>query len=166
MIGFRRFAWIVFATGLGTSASCSPARPDLPAAAAAVLSADSAWAVAAERGDVAASAEFVAEDGIMFPPGAPPVVGRAAARQFMQEATGIPGFSVTWQSDTVIVAAGGDLAYAIGRSRYTFADSTGAIDTMHAKAVSVWRRESDGRWRAVVDIWNEAPELPPIRPAP
>ncbi|MEO6444006.1 MAG: hypothetical protein ABIP66_02435 [Gemmatimonadaceae bacterium] len=48
------------------------------------------------------------------------------------------------------------------RSRYTFPDSTGAVDTRHAKAPGVRRREPDGRWGAVADIWNEAPELPRI----
>ena len=140
------------------------AAPDHAAARVAVLAADSAWAAAAAAGDLDASVSALASDGIMFPPGGPPVMGRAAVRRHMQEALAIPGFSVTWQSDTVIVAASGDLAYALGRSRYTFPDSAGGVDTVHAKAVSIWRREPDGRWRAVVDIWNGAPALPPIRP--
>lgn len=139
------------------------ARPE--DAAAAVLAADSAWAAAAAAGQLEASVAAVAADGIMFPPGAPPVIGRTAVRQFMQEAMAIPGFGVTWQSDTVVVAESGELAYAIARSRYTFPDSAGGMDTMYAKAVSVWRRDPDGIWRAVVDIWNEAPRLEdPILP--
>jgi ketosteroid isomerase-like protein len=146
--------------------SCAPASPDPAAAVVAVRAADSAWSAAAGAGDLEASAGAVAADGIMFPPGAPPVIGRAAARRFMQESMAIPGFSASWETDTVVVAASGDLAYAIGRSRYTFPDSAGGLDTMYAKAVSVWRLESDGEWRAVLDIWNEAPALPPILPAP
>ena len=147
-----------------TASGCASA--DVPAQnpGAAVRRADSAWAAAAAAGNLEASVAALAPDGIMFPPGAPPIVGRAAARQFMQEAMALPGFSVTWQSDTVVVATSGDLAYAIGRSRYTFPDSAGGLDTLHAKAVSVWRRDADGQWRAVLDIWNEAPPGGPILP--
>jgi len=155
------------------SAGCAQRVPPAPAdtraatpadARAAVMAADQTWAAAASRGDVDAAADALAPDGIMFPPGAPPVVGREAARAHMRQALAIPGFSITWQTDTVVVAESGELAYAIGRSRYTFPDSAGGIDTVHAKAVSVWRLEPDGKWRAVLDIWNESPALPPILP--
>jgi ketosteroid isomerase-like protein len=148
------------------STSCAPSGTDPATAIAAVRAADSAWSAAAGAGDLDASAGAIAADGIMFPPGAPPLIGRAAARRFMQESMAIPGFSASWETDTVVVAASGDLAYAIGRSRYTFPDSAGGLDTMYAKAVSVWRLDPDGAWRAVLDIWNEAPALPPILPAP
>lgn len=160
--------WPVAALALVLACSAdAPPSADAAAsadAASAVHAADSAWAAAASGGDLEASVAALAPDGIMFPPGLPPVIGRAAVREHMQQAMAIPGFSVTWTSDTVIVAASGDLAYALGRSRFTFPDSLGGIDTTHAKAVSIWRREADGTWRAVIDIWNDAPPLPPVLP--
>ena len=36
-------------------------------------------------------------------------------------------------------------------------DSLGNPVTNHGKGVTVWRKESDGSWKNVVDIWNEAP---------
>lgn len=135
------------------------------AAALAVAAADSGWAAAAAGRDLEASVAALAADGIMFPPGQPPVIGRAAVREYMRQAFAIPGFSASWVTDTVIVATGGDMAYTISRSRYTFPDTAGGIDTLHAKGVAVWRRDADGQWRAVADIWNEAPPLPRIVPA-
>ncbi len=85
----------------------------------------------------------------------------------MRQAFATPGFSVSWTTDTVVVAAGGDLAYSFARSRYTFpgrSGAAGAVDTAFGKGVSIWRREADGRWRAAAGIWNGAPVLPPIRP--
>jgi uncharacterized protein (TIGR02246 family) len=164
MLRFRRCT-IMLLIAAGPILGCAAAEAPADNAAAAVFAADSAWAAAAAAGDLDASVAALAPDGIMFPPGAPPVIGRSAARQFMQEAMAIPSFSVRWQSDTVVVAESGELAYAIGRSRYTFPDSGGGVDTMYAKAVSVWRRDSDGTWRAVLDIWNESPALmEPILP--
>ena len=140
---------------------------DLAAARKAVRSADSAFAAAAAAHDLDASAGSLTADGIMFPPDEAPIIGRAAVREYMRASFATPGFSITWTTDTVIVASGGDMAYSFARSRYTFPSRTGkagAVDTAYGKGMSVWRRDGDGRWRAVADIWNGAPTLPAILP--
>ena len=148
-------------------ATAASAAVDLAAAARAVLSADSAFAAAAAARDLEGSVAGLAADGIMFPPDQPPVIGRAAIREYMRQSFATPHFSVSWTTDTVVVAASGDLAYSFARSRYTFpghSGAAGAVDTAYGKGVSVWRREADGRWRQTADIWNGAPTLPAIRP--
>ena len=134
---------------------------------ATIRAADSAFAAAAAAHDLEGSVGSLSADAIMFPPDQPPLVGRAAIREYMRESFATPGFSVSWTTDTVVASASGDMAYSFARSRYTFPSRSGkpgAIDTAHGKGVSVWRREADGRWRTVADIWNGAPTLPPIRP--
>ena len=133
----------------------------------AILAADSAIGAAAAAHDLDGSVGSLSADAIMFPPDQAPLVGRAAIREYMRESFATPGFSITWTTDTVVVSASDDIAYSFARSRYTFPGRTGkpgAIDTAYGKGVSVWRREPDGRWRTVADIWNGAPVLPPIRP--
>ena len=137
---------------------CATSAPDLERARRAVAAADSTWAAAAAARDLEASVNAMADDGIMFPPDQAPVVGRAAIKEYMAAAFAIPGFSVHWAPGEIKVASSGDLAYSFGRSRYTVPDSSGTIRTIHAKGVTVWRREADGRWRCVADIWNSAPE--------
>ena len=137
---------------------CATSAPDLEQARRAVVAADSAWAAAAAARDLEASVNAMADDGIMFPPDQAPVVGRAAIKEYMAAAFATPGFSVQWVTGETRVASSGDLAYSFDRSRYTVPASGGAIRTIHAKGVTVWRREPDGRWRCVADIWNSAPE--------
>jgi ketosteroid isomerase-like protein len=36
-------------------------------------------------------------------------------------------------------------------------DSAGKPQTEDGRYVTVWRRESDGEWRCVIDIWNAGP---------
>ena len=132
-----------------------------------IRAADSSFAAAATAHDLEGSVGSLSADAIMFPPDQPPIVGRAAIRAYMRESFATPGFSVSWTTDTVVASASGDMAYSFARSRYTFPSRTGkpgSIDTAYAKGVSVWRREADGRWRTVADIWNGAPTLPAIRP--
>jgi len=137
---------------------CATSAPDLERARRAVAAADSAWAAAAAARNLEASVNAMADDGIMFPPDQAPVAGRTAIKEYMAAAFAIPGFSVQWSPGEIKVASSGDLAYSFGRSRYTVPDSSGMIRTIHAKGVTVWRREADGRWRCVADIWNSAPE--------
>ena len=134
----------------------------------AVRAADSAFASAAAAHDLEGSVGSLSTDAIMFPPDQPPLVGRAAIREYMRESFATPGFSVSWTTDTIVASASGDMAYSFARSRYTFpghSGKAGAIDTAYGKGLSVWRRDADGRWRTVADIWNGAPTLPPIHPS-
>jgi hypothetical protein len=44
------------------------------------------------------------------------------------------------------------------RESGVWGDGWSVLDLVHAKGVTVWRREADGRWRCVADISNSAPE--------
>ena len=156
MSSARNVIITVFAAS--TILGCARSTTDLEAARRAVVAADTAWAAAAKARDLEASVNAMAEDGVMFPPDHAPVVGRAAIREYMAGAFATPGFSVQWVSGETRVAASGDLAYSFDRSTYTIPDSGGTVRTIHAKGLTVWRREADGRWRCVADIWNGAPE--------
>ena len=152
---------VLMTLGVAMIGACNAPEPepvDLASAAREVAAADSAWSAAASSRNLDASADMIAGDGIMFPPGMPPMIGRAAAREYMRQGFAIPGFSISWVTDTVVVAASGDFAYTINRALQIEADSTGRIDTTYSKAVAVWRRDEDGRWRAVADIWNDGPQ--------
>lgn len=136
--------------------------PDLQAARRGVASADSSWMAAVAAHDLDASANTMTEDGMMLPPDHAPVVGRAAIRKYMGEAFAIPGFKIEWRPVEIHVAASGDVAWERASSSYTFPDSTGAAQTTAAKGIEIWRRDPDGTWRCIVDIWNgmDAPPTP------
>ena len=55
----------------------------------------------------------------------------------------------------------GDLGYTTGTNTFTFPDAQGRPTTSNGRYVTVWRRVRDGRWRCVVDFWNEAPPPAP-----
>jgi uncharacterized protein (TIGR02246 family) len=137
--------------------SCRSARPNLEDERWAVMAAEREWAAAARSRDLDRSIQYVADDALMLPPSLEPLAGKAAIRDYMAAAFATPGFSVTWEPDEVAISHGGDLAYTHGRSVYTVPASDGTTRTIYAKGVAIWRKESDGSWRCVVDIWNEAP---------
>lgn len=116
---------------------------------------DAEWSRAAQARDVDRVLSFWSEDAAVFPPGSPPVVGKRAIREFVMKSFQTPGFSIAWKTANVTVSRSGDLAYATGTNRVTFNGSDGTQVAVDGKAVTVWRREGDGAWKCVIDIWND-----------
>lgn len=137
-------AWIGCATSGRTSNAASE-----------ILQADAEWSRAAQSRDVERIVSFWAEDATVLPPGSPPVVGKMAIREFVTKSFQTPGFSISWNTTTVVVSRSGDIAYTTGTNRVSFSAPDGKQVIVEGKAVAVWRREKDGAWKCVVDIWNE-----------
>lgn len=101
--------------------------------------------------------DFWADDAVMMPPGLPALRGKAAIRQYVEAAGKLPGFQIRWEPESAFVSQSGDLAYMFERNVTTVNDPQGNPVTTHGKVVTVWRKDADGSWRNVVDMWNEAP---------
>ena len=137
---------------------------DMDSERAALMQTSREWARAVAAGDLESALAFWSDDAVVMPPGQPSVVGKAAIREFLRRTLAIPGFSITWEPEQASVASGGDIGYMIERNRVTVIDASGVYREQFGKAVTVWRKESNGAWRCVVDTWNENPTeraLPP-----
>ncbi len=123
-----------------------------------LLRRDAEWAkVASEGRDVDRILSYWTEDAVVIPPGLPSVVGKVALRQYVEESMKIPGFSITWESKDATFSPDGQLAYMISRNEVTLNGPDGTPITSEGRAVTIWRRESDGEWRCAVDVWNAEP---------
>lgn len=124
---------------------------------AALMQTSRDWAHAATSGDLELILSFWSDEAIVMPPGQPAVVGKAAIRAFVEQTMAIPGFSITWEPEQADVAREGDVGYLVERNRVTMTDAAGVLTTQFGKAVTVWRKDSSGKWKCVVDTWNENP---------
>src|SRR5579862_941289 len=113
------------------------------------------WAKACATQDLELIAAFWAEDAIVLPPDQPAIIGKQAIREYVRHSLSMPGFSLTWEPERAVVA--GNLGYLLERNRSTFTDSNGTLQTVHGKVVTIWRKDSSGRWKCAVDIWNGNP---------
>jgi ketosteroid isomerase-like protein len=59
--------------------------------------------------------------------------------------------SLSWKPDFVDVASSGDLGYTYGKYVYTTTDSIGNAKVVEGIFHTVWKRQSDGKWRFVWD---------------
>jgi ketosteroid isomerase-like protein len=92
-----------------------------------------------------------------MPPGESPVKGKKSIREMVEGASKIPGFKISWEPLSVAVSKSGDMAYMIEQNQVTVNDSLGKPVTEFNKAVTVWRKEADGSWKNIVDMWNAGP---------
>jgi len=133
--------------------ACGP-RVDLEAERAAIEAADAAWLAAAQAGVVDSALSFWTEDARVIGPGEAPIIGQGAIRQMLLDGLETPGFSVMWETADIVVAPSGDFAYSFGTNAFTVPTPDGNLATLEGQGVVVWRKEEDGRWRCVVDIWT------------
>ncbi len=149
----------LLAACLLAAAGCSRATEPIDTAAVAsqLMQVSREWSEVVAAGDIDAAIEYWAEDAVMMVPGLPPLRGRAAIREYVEAGATLPGFSVRWEPLEAHVSESGDMAYLIERNQFTMQDSTGATVTESNKTVTVWRRQADGTWKNVIDMWNADP---------
>ena len=126
----------------------STATPGPNDAARAIRALEAEFQRHANANDAAALTEaFFAEDAQLLPPNAPQVNGKAAIRDFWK------AFLAAGVSDVVLetgnVSSSGDLAYSVSKYGFT---ASGARQT--GKYMVVYRRQSNGSYRAVADSFN------------
>ena len=139
--------------------ACTETKVDLKTEEAAIIKADSIWsALSAEGKDIDKILSYWAEDAVVIPPGQPVVKGKEALRKFVEESFKIPGFSISWKSSEVKLSPDGKLAYLYAENMTTINDSTGNKMSMPGRGYSIWRKETDGSWNCVVDIFNNPPQ--------
>jgi ketosteroid isomerase-like protein len=120
-----------------------------------LLQRDAEWAALASEGrEVERMLSYWTDDARVYPPGLPVVSGKAALRDYVQGALAIPGFHITWTSSEASLSPDGQLAFMLSTNAVTLPGPDGRPVTAHGRAVTIWRKESDGNWRCAVDIWN------------
>ena len=137
--------------------SCNQQMVDRKAEGEKVMQLSKEWAQVAASGDVDKTVGYWADDAVVMSAGQPPVKGKQAIRQMVEESKKIPGFRITWQPQSVEVSESGDLAYLLEDSQVSFTDSTGKSITLNNKGVTIWRKQKDGSWKNVVDISTPDP---------
>ncbi len=128
---------------------------DVEAESEAILKTDRAFSArSGEVGVTQAFDEYLANDALMLPHGGSPVAGGEAIHDLMSSG---PEFTMTWEPRAAEVALSGDLGWSWGEYTATSIAEDGSTNTSYGKYVSIWRKQDDGSWKAIVDIGNQSP---------
>jgi uncharacterized protein (TIGR02246 family) len=116
------------------------------------------WSDLVKTKDLDLILEGWADDAVMMAPGMPPLKGKETIRAFVEEGLKIPGYNIRWEPLEVHVSECGDMAYMIERNEIIVNDSLGNPEASYNKTVTVWRKQDDGSWKNVIDMWNADPD--------
>ena len=104
---------------------------------------------------------YYADDASVLMPDAPVASGKDAIRAAIKPIFDDPNDAITFQGSRVEVAKSGDLAYTQGAYTATVTDPKWKKPvTDKGKYVTVYKKQADGAWKAVADIWNADTPLP------
>jgi uncharacterized protein (TIGR02246 family) len=145
------------------TSACTQAPPDTRAAdEGAIRDADTQWSKTAAAGDLEGTVSYYTDDASLLAPNAPVASGKPAIHAVWAGLLG-PGTSISWQANKVEVARSSDLAYIQGTYQLSMKDAQGNPVSDKGKFVEVWKKQPDGKWKVVADIFNS--DLP-AAPAP
>ena len=131
---------------------------------AAVRAAADAWTAAAAAHDGNRLAEFFADDAFVMYPRPAATIGRTANRDAWVEFFQRPRATHPLTTDSVVVAASGDLAYTHGRWALSYDGASGPV-TAGGRYIAIWRPVG-GAWRIVALSANSHRPPPPITGPP
>ena len=135
-------------------AGCNDPRIDTIAEGERLMQISRDWSNYAATDSIDKILSYWADDAVIMSPGQPPIKGKKAIREMIEGSSKIPGFKISWEPFSVVVSKSGDLAYMIEQNQITVNDSLGNPITEFNKSVTIWRKEEDGSWRNIVDMWN------------
>jgi ketosteroid isomerase-like protein len=150
MVGY----WALIFVGCTSIAGFGQAK-----SADAVRAADQGWLKVFAAKNLDESVAFLDEKGAMLPPNAPIADGKEAISKLLTGFFALPNFKISWHVDRADVARSGELGYTSGAFEIAFNDATGKTVSDRGKYVTVWKKQKDGSWKVLLDIFNS--DLPP-----
>jgi uncharacterized protein (TIGR02246 family) len=141
------------ASGLAATAST-----DAGAVRQAIDAANAKFIDAMKRGDTITIADNYAEDAVVMPQGAESWRGREAIRKgFTGMLTQATVKEFNGKTEDLVI--GGDLAVETGTYDEVYVPKGGKETRDKGKYINVWKRQPDGSWKIVRDIFNS--DIPP-----
>lgn len=114
---------------------------------------DDDWSASSVQRDLDRLISFYATDGVAFPPGDSVAHGTAALRK-VWEGIKDPNYSISWRATNAEIAAGGDLGFTSGTFDESNKGADGKVTHAAGKFLCVWKKQSNGEWKAIRDMWN------------
>lgn len=149
----RVSALVLFLLLLSLSPACQTQPADTRADEAALRKLNEEWSKAVGARDVDKTVSYYSDDAVLMPPNIPTLTGKEPIRTLWKSMLESPSFNGGWRATKVEVARSGDLAYVSGDYEFKEQDKGNPI-TDKGKYLEVWKKQADGNWKCVADMYN------------
>ena len=122
--------------------------------------AEAEWVKAWAARDIDRVVNHYADDAFVELAGVPIMRGKKEIRDGLKQGLSDPAFSLSFAPVQIEVSKSGDLAYARGTYTVTKTERSTVVTNGRGKYIVVYRKQADGRWKAIHDINNnDAPAV-------
>jgi ketosteroid isomerase-like protein len=94
------------------------------------------------------------DDVVALAPNAERLNGKEAVREWALQLTNAEDWSPSWAPDQVVVAASGDVAYAVGTYELSLKDADGNVVSDKGKWLDTFQKQADGSWKMTALAYN------------
>lgn len=159
-------AMMAIALTIGLAGACASSEPADTRVQdeTAIRAVQTAWSAALKAKDADKFLANYAADAVVLPPNAPIASSPEAIRKGLTDLMAMPGLSMTFRPTAVTVAKAGDVAYTYGTYEMSMTGPDGKPAHDNGKYATVYKKQTDGSWKAVVDMFNS--DQPPAPPPP
>jgi ketosteroid isomerase-like protein len=122
-----------------------------------IIKADNAWDSVSALNSADGWLSYYTDDAIMMPPGEKVCLDKASRAVSIKAMFATPGANMRFQATKTEVAKSGDLGYSTGAYQFSYKDAAGKDAHETGKFCETWKKQADGSWKCIVDIWNADP---------
>jgi ketosteroid isomerase-like protein len=103
----------------------------------------------------AAFADWFAGDGVALGNAAAPLIGKVAIAK--SAGWSAKDYQLTWTPTDALMGPSGDMGYTWGHYEGRSKDANGNPVLTSGRYITMWRKESDGNWKVVLDAGSNEP---------
>ena len=149
--------FLLFLSVFLQSCSNSPIQVDLNREKDSLVKTETEFSKMSEtKGMSDAFIHFASEDVIKLREGKYPIIGKKELKASFTSSKK-NNSSLTWEIVKVDIARSADLGYTFGNWKYSTQTTEGKDTTIYGNYISVWKKQTDGSWKFVVDGGNSTP---------
>jgi uncharacterized protein (TIGR02246 family) len=134
--------------------SCNQQTVDTKTEGEKLMNVSREWSKVAATRDVEKTLSYWADDATVISAGQPTLKGKQAIRQMVEGSFKDPSFKIGWAPESAEISKSGDVGYLIEHDDLTVNDSTGNPKTTRYKSITIWKKQTDGSWKNVVDVMS------------
>ena len=116
-----------------------------------LIKADKAWSHAAKTNDMEKLWSFWDDEAIMLISEDMILKGIDQYKKFTTQVRADPNFEISWEVQGAEVSEKADMGYTFGIGKVQRTTSTGEIITTTHPYLIVWKKQSDGTWKCIIE---------------